>query len=73
VPPEWADCSCCWPQKPFIRKAVGWVILGSPQRGTEDEEIPPFWYLDIGGWPKGHYDTWGDALKAAGRYLESET
>lgn len=58
----WADCSCCWPQKPFIRKAVGWKVGGTP--------VPPFWYLDIGDWPTGRYDTWADALAAAARYLE---
>lgn len=60
---EWADCSCCYPQKPFIRKAVGWFFI--PGR-----EVPPFWYVDIGGWPRGCYETWEDALAGARRYLE---
>lgn len=67
---NWADCSCCWPQKPFIRKAIGWTIIGATT--PEDAEIPPFWYLDIGGWPRGHYDTWHEALKGAERYLERD-
>lgn len=62
----WADCSCCWPQKPFIRKAVGWTVIEK----DGETPVPPFWYLNIGGWPTGHYDTWADALAAAARYLE---
>jgi len=40
--------------------------------GDPDKEIPPYWYLEISGWPKGHFDTWAEALKGALRYLESE-
>jgi hypothetical protein len=74
---NWADCSCCWPQKPFIRKAIGWTIYeDDPETGEYDKsrwtEIPPFWHLDISGWPKGHYDTWAEALEAARKYLETE-
>ena len=69
---NWADCSCCWPQKPFIRKAVGWTLLGSRERNEPDEEVPPFWYYEVGGWPRGHYDTWEAAMRGAGRYLERE-
>lgn len=65
---RWADCSCCYPQKPFIKKAEGWVILGD--NWTEDEEVPSFWYLEISGWPKGHYATWEDAMQGAREYLE---
>lgn len=66
--PQWATCDCCWPQKPFIRKAVGWYHINGGPRDT----IPPFWYLDLGGWPTGHYDTWEQALYAAGQYLIRE-
>lgn len=62
----WADCSCCWPQKPKVRKAIGWYVV------DPDEPIDPFWYLEIGGWPKGNFETWEQAMKAAGRYLKSE-
>lgn len=68
----WSDCSCCWPQKPFIRKAVGWFIIGNSKKGEPDMPIPPYWYLEIGGWPTGHYGTWEDALRGALRYLERD-
>lgn len=67
---EWADCGCCWPQKPKVRKAADWLILGSP--GEPDEPVTPFWYVEIGGWPQGHFDSWDSALCAAGRYLRDE-
>ncbi|KPC89895.1 hypothetical protein ADL27_38430 [Streptomyces sp. NRRL F-6602] len=67
---DWADCRCCWPQKPAIRKAVGWRRLGKTP--DVDEAIPPFWYLKIGPWSRGHYDTWEEARDAAFYYLSDE-
>ncbi|WP_186783717.1 hypothetical protein [Streptomyces sp. CBG33] len=61
----WADCLCCWPQKPFIRRAVGWGLVGRPPR-------PPGWYVDIGGWPHGYFASWDEALALALTYLRSE-
>jgi hypothetical protein len=66
---DWSDCSCCWPQKPKIKKAIGWSIYNG--EGTW-EEVDPFWYLDIGGWPKGQFKSWEEALKGAYRYLRGE-
>jgi len=68
---KWADCSCCWPQKPRIRKAIGWSFYGP--EGLQEDPLPPFWYMEISGWPRGHFDTWEEALKAAEAYLAGET
>lgn len=64
---KWADCDCCWPQKPFIRKAVGWKHLGVAKQNTD---VSPFWYVDVGGWPRGHHKTWEKARDAALKYLK---
>jgi hypothetical protein len=61
---QFSRCSCCYPQKPVIRKAVGWYLIADT-----NEPVPPFWYVEIGGWPKGHYATWGRAMEAATLYL----
>lgn len=61
-------CSCCYPQKPKVRKAVGWYLWTD---GSE-EPIPDFWYVEVGGWPKGSYTTWDRAMEAAALYLKRE-
>lgn len=64
---QFSRCSCCYPQKPVIRKAVGWYFIC--EEGRKEEIAPAFWYVEIGGWPKGNYATWERAMEAATLYL----
>lgn len=64
---DWAKCACCYPQKPKVRKAVGWYLIGDGP--DQNEPVPDFWYVEVGGWPKGHYATWERAIEAAALYL----
>jgi hypothetical protein len=64
-------CSCCYPQKPRVRKAVGWFVI-SYDPEFRKTPIPDFWYVEIGGWPKGNYSSWERAMEAATLYLKRE-
>lgn len=64
-----SNCPCCYPQKPVIRKATGWWFWTGDQVG---EPIPDFWYVQIGGYPRGNYTTWERAMEAACLYLTKE-
>ena len=63
-----ANCHCCYPQKPKVRKAVGWYLWAT-EEAAEPEPCPDFWYVEVGGWPKGHYASWERAMEAARLYL----